>query len=54
MLFAALASTITACGADKYPGSTPPGTYTIPITATTVSNGVTYTHTANMTLIVIP
>jgi len=51
----ALACMVSGCS-GKYPAHTPPGTYTIPITATgTVpnSNGPT-THTLNITLIVTP
>jgi hypothetical protein len=54
LLLATLATTLTACGADKYPGSTPPGTYIIPITASAISGGTTYTQTVNLTLVVTP
>jgi Bacterial Ig-like domain (group 3) len=54
LLLAALATTLTACGADKYPASTPPGTYIIPITASAISGGTTYSQTVNLTLIVTP
>jgi hypothetical protein len=52
LILAALATTLTACGANKYPYSTAPGTYTIPITATANSAGHPYTQTVNLTLIV--
>jgi hypothetical protein len=54
MLLAILATTVTACGANHYPASTPPGTYIIPITAAGTSAGHTYTQTVNLTLIVTP
>jgi hypothetical protein len=52
-LLAALAVSLTAC-ANTYPGHTPPGTYTIPITATGTSAGSTTptSHTLNITLTV--
>jgi hypothetical protein len=54
LLLAALATTVTACGANKYPYSTAPGTYVIPITATgpPVPGGVSPTQTVNLKLIV--
>jgi hypothetical protein len=50
-----LALGLTACN-GYYPGSTPPGTYVIPVTATGTSQGspVTNTHTLQVTLIVTP
>jgi hypothetical protein len=54
LILAAVATTLTACGANQYPYSTAPGTYIIPITATGTAtpNGVTPTQTANLTLVV--
>jgi hypothetical protein len=54
LLLAALATTITACGANKYPYSTAPGTYVIPITATgpPVPGRISPTQTVNLKLIV--
>ncbi|MES2391555.1 MAG: hypothetical protein V4555_07930 [Acidobacteriota bacterium] len=52
-LFSILAVTLTAC-ANTYPAHTPPGTYTVPITATGTATGSTIptTHTLNITLTV--
>jgi len=47
------ATGLTACG-DKWPGHTPPGTYTIPVVGTGTYNGTTITHTLNITLTVTP
>jgi hypothetical protein len=48
------ATALTACG-DKWPGHTPPGTYTIPVVGTgTTANGTVISHTLNITLTVTP
>jgi predicted small lipoprotein YifL len=52
LLLATLATGLTACGADKYPASTPPGTYIIPVTASAHVGTATYAQTVNLTLIV--
>jgi hypothetical protein len=56
LLLATLAGTLTACGADKYPASTAPGTYVIPVTATgpPIPGGVSLTQTVRLTLVVAP
>jgi len=56
LLLAGLDTTLTACGADKYPASTAPGTYIIPVTAIgpAIPGGVTPTKTVNLTLVVTP
>lgn len=46
-------SGLAGCG-DKYPAHTPPGTYTVPITATGNILGVATTHQVNLTLVVTP
>ncbi len=53
-LLAALASTLTACGANQYPYSTTPGTYTVHITAAgpPAPGGVSPTQTVDLTLVV--
>ena len=51
LLLSAFALSLTACS-GKYPGHTPPGTYTIQITATGQVGVATYTHTTPITLIV--
>jgi hypothetical protein len=50
-----LALGLSACS-GYYPGSTPPGTYVIPVMATGTSQGssVTNTHMLQVTLIVTP
>ena len=55
LLLAAASLSLTACS-GKYPGHTPPGTYTIPVTATGTAPGSTgpTTHTLNITLTVTP
>jgi sugar lactone lactonase YvrE len=47
-------SALTACGGNFYPGSTTPGTYIIPVTATGTAVGAVTptTHTLNITLTV--
>ena len=54
LVLAALASTLTACGANQYPYSTPPGTYTVHVTAAgpPAPGGVSPTQTVDLTLIV--
>ena len=54
LVLAAFASTLTACGANQYPYSTTPGTYTVHITAAgpPAPGGVSPTQTVDLTLIV--
>jgi sugar lactone lactonase YvrE len=53
---AILLNALTACGGNKYPNHTPPGVYSIPVTATgtAVGSSTPTTHTLNITLTVTP
>ena len=51
----ALTALLTLAGcSSRYPDHTPPGTYTVSITATGTSSGTTVTHTVPLTLTVTP